>query len=223
MSEKTISVVIPAYNEEERVGLTIASVRSVSGVKQVIVVDDGSIDRTSAVAAEAGALVIRSEKNRGKGEALNLGLKEATGDILLLLDADLGRSAAEAGKIAEPVLRGQADLAIGRFTSRKKGGFGLVLTFARMAVRQMTGLTIQAPLSGQRALNRKALEALGGRVASGFGVEVAMLIDLARKGLVIREVPVDMEHRETGRDLFGFLHRGRQFLEVAFIILRRLF
>lgn len=223
MSEKTISVVIPAYNEEERVGLTIASVRSVSGVKQVIVVDDGSIDRTSAVAAEAGALVIRSEKNRGKGEALNLGLKEATGDILLLLDADLGRSAAEAGKIAEPVLRGQADLAIGRFTSRKKGGFGLVLTFARMAVRQMTGLTIQAPLSGQRALNRKALEALGGRVASGFGVEVAMLIDLARKGLVIREVPVDMEHRETGRDLFGFFHRGRQFLEVAFIILRRLF
>lgn len=219
-----VSVIIPAFNEEERITQTVESAWSIPGVGQVIVVDDGSQDQTAQMASTVGATVIRSKKNLGKGDALSLGLQKVTGDFVLLLDADLGRSATEARKILEPVMRGQADMTIARFTGKKKGGgFGLVLTLARRAVRMLTGLSIEAPLSGQRALNRRAVSALGGIGASGFGAEVAMIIDLAKEGMIIKEVPVEMEHRETGRDLAGFLHRGRQFWQTMVTVVRRMF
>lgn len=219
-----VSVIIPAFNEEERITQTVESAWSIPGVGQVIVVDDGSQDRTAQMASRVGATVVRSKRNLGKGDALSLGLQKATGDFVLLLDADLGRSATEAKKILEPVMRGQADMTIARFTGKKKGGgFGLVLTLARRAVRMLTGLSIEAPLSGQRALNRRAVSALGGIGASGFGAEVAMIIDLAKEGMIIKEVPVEMEHRETGRDLAGFLHRGRQFWQTMVTVVRRMF
>lgn len=219
-----ISIIIPAYNEEGLVGQTVHAVSALAGVGQIIVVDDGSTDNTARVAEDAGATVLRSEKNLGKGGALNLGIKEAIGDIILLIDADLGKSAAKARKLIDPVIKGQADLTIARFISRKrKGGFGLALNLARKGIRHLTGLNIQAPLSGQRALNRKALAALNNKFASGFAVEVAMIIDLARYGLVIREVPVEMSHRETEKNLAGFAHRGRQFWDILSIITRRLF
>lgn len=223
-SEYLISIIIPAYNEEMLVGQTVEAVSTITGVGQIIVVDDGSTDNTAAVAEKAGATVLRSEKNLGKGGALNLGLAEAIGDIILLVDADLGKTAVEARKLLDPVIKGQADLTIGRFTSRKrKGGFGLALNLARKAIRHLTGLNLEAPLSGQRALNRKAIAALNNQFASGFAVEVAMIIDLARHGLVIREVPVEMRHRETDRDFFGFLHRGRQFWDIFWVITSRMF
>lgn len=219
-----ISIIIPAYNEEMLVGQTVEAVSTIAGVAQIIVVDDGSTDHTSQVAEKAGATVLRSDKNLGKGGALNLGLREAIGDIILLVDADLGKTALEARKLLDPVIKGQADLTIGRFTSRKrKGGFGLALNLARKAVRHLTGLNLEAPLSGQRALNRKAIAALNNKFASGFAVEVAMIIDLARHGLVIREVPVEMRHRETDKDFLGFLHRGKQFWDIFWVITSRMF
>jgi hypothetical protein len=147
-----------------------------------------------------------------------------TSEYLLLLDADLGATATEGKKLLEAVSKGQADLIIGRFPARRrKSGLGFVLLFARWIIKQTTGLTLSAPLSGQRALNRKALQAIDGKFAEGFGVEVAMIIDLARKGLVIKEIPVGMTHRQTTRNLAGFYHRGRQFLDVCTVVIQRLF
>ncbi len=224
MSEITASVLIPALNEETIIAETIRAAGRIPGVTQIIVVDDGSTDQTAAQAEQGGAVVIKAEKNRGKGGALNLGLPEVTGEYLLLLDADLGATAFEGKKLLEAVSKGKADLIIGRFPARKrKSGIGFVLSFARRIVKQLTGLTLTAPLSGQRALNRKALQALGGKFAEGFGVEVAMIIDLARKGLVIKEIPVAMAHRQTTKNLSGFIHRGRQFLDVCTVVIKRLF
>ena len=224
MVEYTATVLIPAFNEEAKIGQTVQASQRIPGVTQIIVVDDGSTDQTGREAEKAGATVIRSGKNRGKGGALNLGLKAASGDYLLLLDADLGATAQEGRKLLAMVAQGKADLAIGRLpTGPKKSGFGFVLSFARKIVRRFTGLSLSAPLSGQRALNQKALKALGGRFAEGFGVEVAMIIDLARQGLVIKEVPVAMSHRKTRRNLAGFLHRGRQFLHICLAVGERLF
>ncbi len=96
---KTVTVLIPAYNEELTIARTVAAARSLPGVLQVIVVDDGSTDKTAEKARAAGAEVLRTGVNRGKGAALNHGLKAVKGDLLLLLDADLGDSAREAEKI----------------------------------------------------------------------------------------------------------------------------
>lgn len=215
-----ISVLVPAFNEESRIFQTVTSILQDNRIHEVIVIDDGSTDHTAAEAKRAGAKVIRSEKNLGKGGALNLGLQNITGEILLLLDADLGTSAREGSKLLDPILQNKADLTIGRFPpAKKKGGFGFVIGLARKGVRAMTGLDLQAPLSGQRAMRRAVMDALG-HFESGFGVEVGMIIDLSRKGYVIREVPVQMTHAETGRDIAGFLHRGKQFIDVLKTLLK---
>ncbi|RJX18118.1 MAG: glycosyltransferase family 2 protein [Ammonifex sp.] len=215
---KTVSVVIPAYNEACNITKVVESVRQIPEVSEVIVVDDASSDETSTIAIKAGAKVICLPVNSGKGEAVRQGIAVAAGDVVVLLDADLGESAAHARALILPVLSGEADMTVARFPSpRKKGGFGLVRGLARAGIRYFTGLEVTAPLSGQRAISRDALHAVQ-PLARGFGVEVALTIKAARRGYSIREVPVSMSHRETGRDLRGFLHRGRQFRDVLFTL-----
>lgn len=212
---EAITVLIPARNEAERIGETVKAVREVGPAWEVIVIDDCSQDATADRAREAGAKVLSLNRHLGKGGALNYGLAESRGEIVLLLDADLGRSAVQCTFLLQPVLDGQLDMAIARFPPpRRRGGFGLVKGLARWGIRLLTGLEMASPLSGQRAVRRQVLEAVGG-FADGFGAEVALTIDAARGGFRIGEVPVEMWHAETGRDLAGFWHRGKQFCQVA--------
>jgi glycosyltransferase involved in cell wall biosynthesis len=220
-----ISVVIPAYREEGRVGETVRAVRRAlegAGETEVLVVDDGSPDGTAGEAERAGARVIRLPRNRGKGGALLAGLGEARGDLLLLLDADLRETGAEAPRLLEPILAGRADMTVATFppVPGHKGGFGLVMRLARWGVRRVGGGEMRAPLSGQRALTRQAWERIG-RLDGGFGTEEGLNLDALRLGLRLVEVPTGMAHRVTGRDWAGFRHRARQFRDVALAILRR--
>ncbi|HIE11853.1 MAG TPA: glycosyltransferase family 2 protein [Desulfotomaculum sp.] len=211
---KRVSVIIPAYNEAARIGDTVSAAFRIPEVTEVIVIDDASTDRTGDLARKAGARVIRLLRNSGKGAALNRGVQAAAGEVIVLLDADLGESAQEARNFILPVLSGEVDMAVARFPSPKtKGGFGLVRTLAGRGIRFFTGLDMKAPLSGQRALSRETLSAVL-PFAGGYGVEVALTIKAARRGFRIAEIPLPMRHRETGRNISGFLHRGRQFRDV---------
>ncbi|MFS8534733.1 MAG: glycosyltransferase family 2 protein [Limnochordales bacterium] len=216
-----ISVIIPAYNEAGPLPATVAALRGLPEVDEIVVVDDGSTDETAAVAEGLGCRVVRLVRNRGKGKALTAGVRAAKGDVLVFLDADLGASAAEARRLLAPLLAGEADMVIGRFPeAQRPGGLGMVKALARAGVRWLGGLAVAAPLSGQRAIRRTVLEAVGD-LAGGFGVEVGLTIDAARAGFRVMEVPVAMRHRETGRDVAGFLHRGRQLVHVAGALARR--
>jgi glycosyltransferase involved in cell wall biosynthesis len=221
--QNLLTVLIPAYNESKSIQATIQAVKDSGMVDQVIVINDCSQDDTSRLAKEAGAEVLDLPRNLGKGGALNCGIKIAKGNIIALLDADLGRTAAEVSKLIEPVRSNKADLTIARFpAAKKKGGFGLVSTLAKKGIRGFTGLEVSSPLSGQRVMRREVLDKIG-LFESGFGVEVGMTIDVFRNGFRVKEVPVMMSHAETGRDLAGFIHRGRQFWDVALVLLNRLF
>lgn len=212
---KTVEVLIPAYNEEERISETVSTILSVPEINGVLVIDDGSTDDTAIKARLAGAKVISLPANSGKGEALNRGLKELTADIIVFLDADLGSSAAEAKHLINPIISGAADMTIARFPkSKRKGGFGLVKRLAREGIRRHTGLVMESPLSGQRAMTRRVADKTA-PFATGFGVEVNMTITAAKQGFRIFEVPVNMRHNETGRNWRGFVHRGKQFWHVA--------
>ncbi|MGE5508954.1 MAG: glycosyltransferase family 2 protein [Chitinophagales bacterium] len=216
-----MSVLIPALNEAATIQATVQGAWATGLVDEVVVIDDASSDGTGELAAAAGAAVVRRPAPGGKGEALNAGLRAATGEVLVALDGDIGESAVEAGKLIAPVLAGEADLTIARFPkAKRKGGFGLVKGLARFGIRHLAGLEVESPLSGQRAMRRRVIEELGG-FASGYGVEVGMTIDACRLGFTVREVPVNMTHRETGRDLAGFWHRGQQFVHVARELARR--
>ena len=213
---------VPAFNEEKTVGETVAALLSISGIDEVRVIDDGSTDGTAQAAAAAGARVVKLSRNLGKGGALNAALDDAaSSEIVLMIDADTGKSAAEAARLLAPVKDGEADIAIA--VPPKKagtGGFGLALGLARRVIRRKTGFKAEAPLSGQRALNTAALEAAR-PFENGYGLETAMTIDALWAGLKIIEVPADFTHSYTYRDVKGFLHRGRQFLAILRIVFRK--
>ena len=169
-----ISVLIPAYNEAERIANTIRAVKSLPYPLEIIIVDDGSTDSTAEKAKSAGADFVYRQQNGGKGKALNKALELAKGEILLLLDADLGASASEAEKLLLPLLEDKADMTIALFPrdpNVKAGGAGFVVRRAREGIFRLTGRTMLAPLSGQRAIKREVVIACGG-FAEGWGVEV---------------------------------------------------
>jgi glycosyltransferase involved in cell wall biosynthesis len=210
-----ISAIVPARNEEERIEDTVRAIASLGTVDEILVVDDASTDNTAAVAHQAGATVARLEEHSGKGRAMQAGLEAARGDILLLLDADLGESAKEAACLLPPVLRNEADMTIATFPvlPGRGGGGGRVVRLARRGIEARTGRTMQAPLSGQRAVRRCVLDAADG-FDEGFGAEVGLTIDALQAGFRVVEVPTNMTHRVTGRGPRDVLHRFRQYLAV---------
>ena len=218
-----VSAIIPARDEADRIADTLRALKSVPGIGQIIVVDDGSIDGTAAAAEAAGADVLRLERSRGKGGAMNAGAAASSGDVLLFLDADLGESAAEASKLIAPVEDGSADMAIAQFPAGagRGGGFGLAVGLARVGIRLLAGRRMGSPLSGQRAIRRELWERVGG-IAPGFGAEVGLTIDAIRAGFRVVEVPAEFKHRVTGRDWSGIRHRARQFSHIAQALARRL-
>lgn len=217
-----IGVLIPAYNEADRIDRTIAAVSAMPDIDELVVIDDGSTDETASVAESAGASVIRLEENSGKGAALNAGVAEVQADVYLMIDADLGESASETVRLLEPVLAGHADMSIAIMKAPEghKGGFGFVMGLSRWAIRRFGGMVVTAPLSGQRAFRRELIKRIGG-FEEGFGVETAMTIDALRQGYKIVEVPLPLTHRATGRNWAGFRHRGRQFVDILKVVFRR--
>lgn len=219
-----VAVLIPAYKEQDRIADTVTAALSVPGVTRVVVVDDGSEDATPERAEEAGAKVVRLIFNVGKGAALEAGASRIeNADVVLLLDGDLGTTAEQGALLLAPVISGEADMSIARFPKAGKAGFGLVKGLARFGIARMGGgFVVDAPLSGQRALTRECLEAVR-PFATGYGVEVALTVRALRAGMRVVEVDTTMTHAATGRDLAGFVHRGRQFTHVMLALLRLAF
>jgi glycosyltransferase involved in cell wall biosynthesis len=253
-----VSVLIPAYNEAERIATTVRAAREAlaaclpEDAFELIVADDGSRDDTAALAEATGACRVARGPHQGKGQALQRAAAGAAGELFLLLDADLGETASELTRLLEPVLAGEADMTIAVFptthdprqrvptngetsdarpqtsvtsapgarSQEPRAGFGFVVGLARWGVRRLTGRTLSAPLSGQRAMRREVWERVGGP-EDGFGAETGFDIDALRAGFRVLEVPTQMSHAATGRDLHGFLHRGRQFFAVARVLVHR--
>jgi hypothetical protein len=220
--ERRVAVVIPARNESIRIGATVTAAKAIPLVDLVLVVDDGSQDQTRAKAQEAGAVVVRHSHNRGKAAALETGaaiiamrdVAPGPARLLLFLDADLGDTAAAAAPLIRPVASGDADLAIAVLPPQAgAAGFGAVVRLARKGIARATGFKPRAPLSGQRCLTREAYEEAT-PLAHGWGVEVAMTIDLLRKGFTAVEVECDIRHRPSGKSVRGVAHRAAQFRDV---------
>jgi len=213
-----IAVLIPARDESAKIGDTVQAALCVPGVTRVVVVDDGSEDETDQAAEKAGAKVVRLHGSHGKGAALEAGaMRIENADVVLLLDADLGASASQAHLLLAPLLAGAADMSIATLPPMEAGsaGFGLVKRLARWGIRRLGGpFDATAPLSGQRALTNKCLARVR-PFQAGYGVEVGLTIEALRAGLRVVEVPTTMSHSAKGRDLKGFVHRGRQFVHVA--------
>ena len=201
-----LTVLVAARDEERSIGTTVAALRSAFPEAEILVADDGSRDGTADAAERAGARVVRLPR-LGKGQALTLAEREAGPGPLLLCDADLEGD-------LEPLVEDGADLAVAAFRERQGGGLGIAKRAGRELIRLCSGYEAREPLSGQRALSPAARAACF-PLAPGFGCEVRMTIDAVRAGLRVEERELPLRHRATGRDLGGFLHRGRQLLDAV--------
>ncbi|MCI7552034.1 MAG: glycosyltransferase [Actinomycetaceae bacterium] len=232
-AQAKVAVVIPAMNEEERIGATVQAAAHIPHVDLVVVVDDGSSDDTFHVAQTAGAIVVRHSANRGKAAAMETGgevvkmrdIREgrftASPRALLFLDADLGESAIECSPLVDPVFDGAVDCTIAYLPPQKgAGGHGFVTGLGKKAIVEATGWEPQQPLSGQRCITREAFERVL-PLASGWGVEVGMTIDLLVAGFTVQEVPCSLRHRASANDFAGQLHRAKQYAGVWKAVMAR--
>jgi hypothetical protein len=232
--EPPVVVIIPARDESARIVETIRGVRAIPGVVSVIVVDDGSTDRTAVLASQEGAEVVRLVRNHGKADAMMSGLGRLAGlrrvgrvdptASVLFVDADLEASAQAVGALVGPVARGEADLTIATLPEQQQsgGGHGLVVGLARRGIEELTGWEPKQPLSGMRCLSPAAVAAAT-PFARGWGVEVGMTVDVIDAGLTVVEVPCEIYHRVTGTDWRSQVHRAAQYRDVALAIgVRRL-
>jgi glycosyltransferase involved in cell wall biosynthesis len=221
-----LAVVVAAHEEAERITATIAALRHAFPGAAIWVGDDASRDGTGERAMVAGAQVVTRRKPHGKGGNVTAACEAALSAepaprLVLLCDGDLGESAGRLGPLVEAVRAGECDVAVAAFARRIGGGFGVAVGFARWAERRLCGFEARAPISGQRALRADTLRAVL-PFARGFGMEIGMTVDAVRAGYRVGEYEVDLEHRATGRDAAGFLHRAVQLRDFALVFVSRL-
>jgi glycosyltransferase involved in cell wall biosynthesis len=204
-----ILVVVPALDEVESLPSTLARLRAEAPGYPVLVVDDGSRDRTSDVAREHGVAVVRHPFNLGVGAALQTGFRYAVErgfDVAVQLDADGQHDPRDLAALVAPVIEGRCDVAIG---SRYVTATGYRTPFARRIgmlvfsglVRLAVGKRIADTTSGFRAYGRRAMEVCQYDFPRDFP-DAPLLIMLARRGFRLLEVPVQMHERERGESFY---------------------
>lgn len=196
--DKKYTVIIPAYNEEEAIVSTVEGVKKVTdGAFEILVVDDGSRDKTFDLAKSCNVRVIKHEKNQGKAAALETGVMNAKGDIVATIDADCTY---EAGKIRELVklIENGTDLAIGsRFLGRAEGLKMLNRAgnwiFSSL-ISLFTGQRVTDAQSGLRAFRKDLFFRLAVR-AKGLDWETEMTARAVREGYSVVEIPIEYYER----------------------------
>ena len=206
-STPTVAAVVPAYNEEKRIGGVIEAIKNSGVVDQLIVVSDGSTDGTyEAVRRDEGVEAFQLPQNLGKAGAMFMGALRARTDCLLFLDADLiGLTPGHVRHLVHPVLENQADMAVGTF----HGG------------RFLTDLaqTIAPAITGQRVVSRDFFLSLPGISDVRYGVEMAIGFHARRQGLrisnvVLHGVTHPMKEEKLGL-IKGSLSRLRMYYEMG--------
>ncbi len=210
------SVVIPAYNEEEGIGSVVERLSSPGGFREIVVVDDGSTDATSARAAAAGARVVRHPYNKGNGAAVKTGIREARGEIVLLLDADGQHDPADVDRILEPL--GIHDMVIGaRTASDQEPVRALGNAVFNALASWLTGRPVPDLTSGFRAARRERLLEILHLLPNGFSYPTTSCLAFLKAGHNVAFVPI-RAHRRVGKSKIRAARDGVKFLLIIFKI-----
>jgi len=206
MTKSDLLAIVPAYNEEHNVGAVVEKLRKCGLPMDVLVVNDGSSDRTAEVAKSAGATVVTLPYNLGIGGAVETGFIYARDygySFAVQVDGDGQHKPEEIPTILNPVKNGETDVAIGsRFLTKE--GFRsspfrrIGIYIFRGAIYLATRQIITDNTSGFRAYNRKAIKFLAEHYPCDYP-EVEVVVTLKKNGFHLKEFPVQMDERQGGR------------------------
>jgi glycosyltransferase involved in cell wall biosynthesis len=202
-----VSFLIPAYNEEATIGEVLDRIGALGLDAQVVVVDDGSRDRTAEIAEQHGATVIR-QANAGKGAAIRRAIGAIDGDIAVIQDADMEYDPAEVPELIEPIVRGFADVVYG---SRLRGGkaqraylfWHLVGNrFLSLLTSVLYNTTLSDMETGYKAFRADVLRSLDLR-ENRFGIEPEITAKVCKRRLRVYELPISYYGRtfEEGKKI----------------------
>ncbi len=202
---KRLLVIIPAFNEAGSVGKVISSVRKALPEADILVVNDGSKDRTSEVAREEGVVVIDHPYNMGIGATMQTGYRYAFSrgyDVAVQIDADGQHPPQQVRTLLEPLLEGRADIVVGsRFmipgTYRQSLARRVGKSIFSMIISSIVGQRLTDTTSGFRAVNRDVMAFYANGYPEDYP-EVEALVLLHKMGYKISEVPVEMKRRMAG-------------------------
>jgi glycosyltransferase involved in cell wall biosynthesis len=202
--------IVPALNEEEAIGRVIDEIRAFDPGLEVVVVDDGSVDHTAALAGQRGAHVIRLPFNLGIGGSVQTGFRYAFEQgfrLAVRLDGDGQHDASQLGTLLEPVLADEADIVVGsRFAGpsvyRSSRPRRLGITILAKTVSLLVGRRVTDPTSGFQALNRHAIALFAADYPHDIP-EVEAVLMTHKHRLRMIEVPVEMRERAGGQSSIG--------------------
>ena len=212
---KDTSIVIPAFDEEEGIAAVVERLAG-RGFREVLVIDDGSSDATAERAAKAGARVVRHPYNKGNGAAVKTGVREAKGEVVLLMDADGQHDPEQAGALYGPI--GIYDMVIGARRARDQDlvramGNELFTVLASW----LTGRPIPDLTSGYRAARRERLLEVLHLLPNGFSYPTTCCLAFLKAGWSVSFVPIQARPR-VGTSKIKVLRDGVRFLLIIFKI-----
>ena len=221
---QSVSVIIPAYNEEKTIGQVIANTLDVMDSQnlpyEIIVVDDGSTDKTGRIASQCKATLLTNLTNKGKGYSLRRGFYQAQGEIVVTIDSDGEHQPKEIPDLLESVLEG-ADIVVGsrflgksrRFTTRLNSVGNSIFNFAIMS---LTGILTTDSQSGFRAVKRGVLTDLS-LESDGYEIETEITVKGIVNGFVFKEKPITCHRRQYGPSKIKILRDGIKILKTILI------
>ena len=204
-----ISVIIPAYNEEYTIADVIKTAKNVPEIDSIVVVSDGSTDRTVEIARSLKVEVYEMKENIGKGGAMKRGFEKTDSDIILFLDADLiGLECEHIYSLINPIIENIADMTIGVFS---KG-------------RLLTDLSqfITPYISGQRAIRRKIIDVIPDLDLLKFGVEVAINKAVKKYDYRIQTVKLYNVTQRIKEEKFGLFEGTKKRLQMYLDIVKQI-
>jgi glycosyltransferase involved in cell wall biosynthesis len=211
-----VSVVIPAYNEEEAIGEVVTAALSRAGWREVLVVDDGSGDRTAERAQAAGARVVRHPYNKGNGAAVKTGIREARGDVVLLMDGDGQHAPEEAERLVAGI--GTYDMVIGaRAAADQAATRALGNALFKALASWLTGRRIHDLTSGFRAARRDLLLEILHLLPNGYSYPTTSCLAFLKAGHNLTFEPV-RARKAVGRSKMRVVRDGVRFVLIIFKI-----
>lgn len=223
--------IVPALNEEHAIARVIEEVRAFDPTMDIVVIDDGSVDRTAQVAAASGARVLRLPYNLGIGAAVQTGFRyafENDYDIAVRVDGDGQHDPSQLALVLAPVLGGEADIVVGsRFTAgaggyRSSGARRIGIRLLAWVVSRIVGQRVTDTTSGFQACNRRAIALFAQDYPHDYP-EVEATVMMFRHRLRMREVPVSMRERGGGRSSITALRSVYYMVKVLLAIFVGLF